>query len=198
MGAVCARAAAPDAPSGAGAAGRSSSSVVAGVVHPLSMQHKRYSSRSGGSASSLAFPSSSRTIGVTLEFQSFNEPAMQTSCAVACVSQSEERARRVTASAAYSVLFFAFIGQSDLVLVLPFPAGAGDAWELECRHAPPSTVGAAGSYYFSMPLVRPLPGLVAQQKPESSPHAVQLCLSSVVAPFPTPLIVQVPPQPAHA
>ena len=34
-------------------------------------------------------------------------------------------------------------------------------------------------YFFSMPFVEPLPGLVAQQKAESSPHALQLCLSSV-------------------
>ena len=43
--------------------------------------------------------------------------------------------------------------------------------------------GASYFFSFSIPLVAPLPGFVAQQKAESSPHALQLCLSSVCAPF---------------
>ena len=42
-------------------------------------------------------------------------------------------------------------------------------------------------YFFSMPLVDPLPGLVAQQKTESSPHFSQTCFTSSFAPcFPPP------------
>ena len=34
-------------------------------------------------------------------------------------------------------------------------------------------------YFFSMPLVAPVPGVVAQQNAESSPQALQVCFSSV-------------------
>src|SRR5262245_941470 len=53
-------------------------------------------------------------------------------------------------------------------------------------------------YFFSMPLVAPLPGLVAQQNAESSPQALQLCLSSVMSPLAWPTTVNVDLQPAHA
>src|SRR5437870_4925775 len=42
--------------------------------------------------------------------------------------------------------------------------------------------GNPGLYFFSMPLVNPLPGLVAQQKTESSPHFAQTCFTSSLAP----------------
>src|SRR5262249_3684893 len=57
---------------------------------------------------------------------------------------------------------------------------------------------AAACYFFSIPLVAPLPGLVAQQKAESSPQAVQLCLSSVMSPLACPTTVKVELQPLHA
>ncbi len=42
-------------------------------------------------------------------------------------------------------------------------------------------------YFFSMPLVDPLPGLVAQQKTESSPHFSQTCFTSSLGPcLPSP------------
>src|SRR5436190_15676529 len=53
-------------------------------------------------------------------------------------------------------------------------------------------------YFFSVPLVAPVPGLVAQQNAESSPQALQLCLSSVMSPLAWPTTVKVDLQPAHA
>src|SRR6266508_2078290 len=53
-------------------------------------------------------------------------------------------------------------------------------------------------FSFSIPLVAPLPGFVAQQKAESSPHALQLCLSSTMSPLAWPTTVKVELQPAHA
>src|SRR5688500_3252847 len=41
---------------------------------------------------------------------------------------------------------------------------------------------------FSMPLVPLLPGLVAQQKTDSSPHFSQTCRISFLAPFPRPTV----------
>lgn len=64
------------------------------------------------------------------------------------------------------------------------------------RHAPPPA--AIVSYYFSMPGVGPLPGLVAQQKAESSPQAAHVCLSSVMSPLACPVTVSLELQPAHA
>src|SRR6185369_11366187 len=54
------------------------------------------------------------------------------------------------------------------------------------------------SYFLSISWVAPLPGLVAQQKAESSPHALQLCLSSVMSPLARPTTVQVELHPLHA
>src|SRR5713101_7492081 len=56
------------------------------------------------------------------------------------------------------------------------------------------------SYFFSfsIPLVAPLPGFVAQQKAESSPHAPQLCFNSVCPSFGLPMTVKVELQPLHA
>ena len=76
--------------------------------------------------------------------------------------------------------------------------GGDDLRWSRCRHfAVLKTEQHSGAYFFSIPLVAPLPGLVAQQKPESAPHLLQVCLRADVAPFPTPVIVHVPPQPAH-
>src|SRR5436190_20915559 len=45
------------------------------------------------------------------------------------------------------------------------------------------------SVSFSMPLVAPAPGLVVQQKTESSPHWPQTCLTSSCFPLPVPATV---------
>src|SRR5882672_9258713 len=55
----------------------------------------------------------------------------------------------------------------------------------------------ARGYFFSMPLVVPAPGLVAQQKTESSPHFSQVCLTSSCLPFPMPTTVMVLLQPGQ-
>src|SRR5258708_19388325 len=48
-----------------------------------------------------------------------------------------------------------------------------------------------------MPLVAPSPGLVAQQKTDSSPHFSQVCFTSSCAPLPVPTTVIVLSQPGH-
>src|SRR6185503_20473044 len=50
-------------------------------------------------------------------------------------------------------------------------------------------------FSFSIPFVAPLPGLVAQQKAELSPHAPQLCFKTISLPLPWPVTVIVELQP---
>jgi hypothetical protein len=69
---------------------------------------------------------------------------------------------------------------------------------VDAMFCPNSRCQCQPDYFFSMPLVAPLPGLVAQQKAESSPQALQLCLSSTMSPLAWPTTVKVDLQPAHA
>src|SRR6185369_8157122 len=55
------------------------------------------------------------------------------------------------------------------------------------------------TYYFSIPpVLRPAPGLVAQQKAESSPHFWQTCLTWSFLPLPKPVTSMVLSQPGQA
>src|SRR5262245_49853477 len=61
----------------------------------------------------------------------------------------------------------------------------------------PQVVMVGASYFLSIPLVAPLPGFVAQQNTESSPQALQTCLTSNLPALPTPTASIVLLQPGH-
>ena len=80
------------------------------------------------------------------------------------------------------------------------PDWRGRVRKREARPTARRSPGQCDGYFFSfsIPFVGPLPGLVAQQKAESSPHALQECFRTVSLPLPWPVTSMVELQPAQA
>jgi hypothetical protein len=79
----------------------------------------------------------------------------------------------------------------------PFKSDGDERCEAaECR-AKTHFVPENPIYFFSMPSVWLLPGLVAQQKTESLPHFSQMCLISSCFPLPVPTTVIMLLHPGH-